>query len=983
MKKVSLVMWLVFVFVITLNAEEIALRKANDVILDQFSFRTADNCEIMFWSDLDSSNRDIRCQKIGSQGQLVWEEPVTIVNNPGDQRLVDVVPTSDNNFIILWEEYEIDDANEIRLQKVTSNGMKLWGENGIVVTDQINYGDYKLVPNATGGTFIIYRPSYNSLYMGQNFDAFGNRLWQLNGITLVPGTSYQGLRNAVVDGSGGFILNLAIHNGTQMVCNLLRFSATGTPIGNNPLIPTNTIPGGEYQISESVNGEYIIHNINNDDAQVLIANKINANGDLLLAQNITYHVTGYDYFVIKNLVPTPAGGMAILEVMGIWDGAYAMKLQRFNASLVPEWGSEGVLISDEDFDTFGSSIKPSPDGKIWLSWTGSYEDHFVKAQVINPNGTPVWEFNGKLLANTFAYPITIAFADRGVFLWNSTQDGMKKVAMQSIGLNGALSYPPGGYAIDESLNGLCYIGDTYRIGEKFITLWVDGREGDAVYYQISSANGEALLEEGGRRLSPVSEGWEYLNTAQPTLDGKLAVIYTHQTENNGEYPRESYLQVIDQSGETVYPDSGIELDVDFDYINSAYIACNPDGIYLGWTKYNVGPVNQIMGQKIVDGVKLWGENGKVIASAPILYNIQLQGIAGRYYIWHILNPEGDESYVRTLMVNQNGDPETGWETTGVEIVHDVNFDNQNIQDYSLVGDDLVSFISLEKQGAFAARAQKINSAGQRLWTATGTNISGETGSAWVLDAVYGEVTAFLTQDDITSSDTTISFRRITANGTVLVNDEHIVIPSTNNCYDASLVKFANGSYLCAYSDNDGALIQNRDAFMRFISPEGAPLGDAATVLCGERYQQDYIRVAAIGNKALVTWADDRAGIMNSEEAYTGIWGNLITSNYTATDDPLENPLPVASLKGNYPNPFNPSTTISFELRQTGRASLSVYNLKGQLVKVLIDDAVLEQGTHNAVWDGTDASGRGVGSGVYFTRLSFGNESFSRKMLLTK
>jgi len=976
-------MWLMLVFVISLNAEEIALRKANDVILEQFSFRTADNCEIMFWSDLDSSNRDIRCQKIGSQGQLIWEEPVTIVSNPGDQRLVDVVPTSDNNFIILWEDYEIETTNEIRLQKVTSNGMKLWGENGIAVVGEAIYGDYKLVPNATGGTFVIYRSSYNSLYMGQNFDAYGNRLWQLNGITLIPGTSYQSLRNAVVDGSGGFILNLAIHNGSQMVCNLLRFSASGNPIGNNPLIPTNTIPGGEYQISAPVNGEYIIHNINDDDAQVLIANKINANGDLLLAENITYHVTGYDYFVIKNLVPTPAGGMAILEVMGNWNGAYAMKLQRFNASLVPEWGTEGILLSDVDFDTFGSSIKPSPDGKIWLSWTGSYEDQFVKAQVINPNGTPVWEFNGKQIDDTFAFPITIAFADRGVFVWNGTEDGMKKVAIQSIGLNGALSYPPGGTAIHQALNRLCYQFGTFSLGDKYISLWTDYREDCAIYYQLTAPSGEALLEDGGIRLTPPGNGYETIISAKPTIDGKLALVYSKDFWTNEETTYSSFLQVIDENGQPVYPDMGIELDNYVSYVDQLYFDSNPDGLYLGWMKYNVGAVTQIIGQKIVDGTKVWGENGKVIASSPVINNLQIQGVAGDYFIWHIRNAEGDKSYVRALKVNENGDPETGWDAGGLELVHDVNFDTQNVQDYGLVGDDLVSFISLEKQGSFAARAQKINSAGQRLWTAIGTNISTGEGTAWVLDAVFGEETAFLTQDDVTSSDTTISFRRITANGTVLVNDEHIVIPSTNNCYDASLVKFANGSYLCAYSDNDGALIQNRDAFMRFISPEGAPLGDAATVLCGERYQQQYVSAAVIGNSALVTWSDDRAGIMNSEEAYTGIWGNLITSNYTAIDDPLENPLPVASLKGNYPNPFNPSTTISFELRQTGRTSLSVYNLKGQLVKVLINDAELMQGTYNSVWDGTDNAGRGVGSGVYFMRLSFGNESFSRKMLLTK
>lgn len=983
MKRKMLVVWLILFTALALFGEEIALRKANDVQMDQFSFRTADNCEIVFWSDLDSGNRDIRCQKIGSQGQMVWDEPITLVSNPGDQRLVDVVPTSDNNFIILWEEFEIQQTTGIRVQKVTSNGMKLWNDDGIVVTDQMGYGDTHLVSNALGGAFVIYRTNYNTVYLGQNFDAFGNRLWQFDGINIAPDTSYQNLYDAFPDGAGGFVLNMGIHNGTQMVCNVLRFSAQGTQIGDGPLIPPNTIPGEQFRILPAGNGVFIAHNKNNDDTQVLYVNKFDVNGNLLLPQTVTYTVTGYDYFVNRNLAVTPEGGIVTLELMGFWNGTFALKMQKFSAAMVPLWGTEGIVVSEDCFDSFASSIKATTDGRIWVCWTGSYEDQFLRAQVFSSTGVPVWEIGGKLISNSYAVPITIPFTDRGVFIWNGTENGMKQVKMQCVGLNGALSYPPGGTAIHQALNRLCYQFGTFSLGDKYISLWTDYREDCAIYYQLTAPSGEALLEDGGIRLTPPGYGYETIISAKPTLDGKLALVYSKDFWTNEETIYSSFLQVIDENGQPVYPDMGIELDNYVSYVDQLYFDSNPDGLYLGWMKYNVGAVTQIIGQKIVDGTKVWGENGKVIASSPVINNLQIQGVAGDYFIWHIRNAEGDKSYVRALKVNENGDPETGWDAGGLELVHDVNFDTQNVQQYGAVGDDLVSFIILEKQGTYSARGQRVNSAGARLWQATGTNLSPEDGAVWVLDAVIGEESAILTLDDYSVSETTISFRRISPTGTLILNEDHVVIPSTNNCYDASLVKFANGSYLCAYSDNDGAWIQNRDAFMRFITPDGAPVGDMPVVLCGERYQQQYVSAAVIGNSALVTWSDDRAGIMNSEEAYTGIWGNLITSNYTAIDDPVENPLPVASLKSNYPNPFNPSTTISFELQQIGRASLAIYNLKGQLVKVLINDAELGAGAHNAVWDGTDASGRGVSSGVYFSRLTFGDKSFSRKMLLSK
>ncbi len=98
----------------------------------------------------------------------------------------------------------------------------------------------------------------------------------------------------------------------------------------------------------------------------------------------------------------------------------------------------------------------------------------------------------------------------------------------------------------------------------------------------------------------------------------------------------------------------------------------------------------------------------------------------------------------------------------------------------------------------------------------------------------------------------------------------------------------------------------------------------------------------------------------------------------------ENTIPALTqmLKQNYPNPFNPETTISFDLPNAGPASLSVYNIKGQLVKTLVNGQ-LNNGQHKVVWNGTDNSGNSVTSGIYFYRLSHNGSSETRKMMLMK
>jgi hypothetical protein len=95
------------------------------------------------------------------------------------------------------------------------------------------------------------------------------------------------------------------------------------------------------------------------------------------------------------------------------------------------------------------------------------------------------------------------------------------------------------------------------------------------------------------------------------------------------------------------------------------------------------------------------------------------------------------------------------------------------------------------------------------------------------------------------------------------------------------------------------------------------------------------------------------------------------------------PAPVSvTLLQNHPNPFNPTTTIRFELTRPARVELSVFDARGALVTTLASGAY-PAGATDIRWNGTDARGRRVGSGVYFYRLVSGSEVLTRKMVLLK
>lgn len=88
------------------------------------------------------------------------------------------------------------------------------------------------------------------------------------------------------------------------------------------------------------------------------------------------------------------------------------------------------------------------------------------------------------------------------------------------------------------------------------------------------------------------------------------------------------------------------------------------------------------------------------------------------------------------------------------------------------------------------------------------------------------------------------------------------------------------------------------------------------------------------------------------------------------------------LKGNFPNPFNPSTRIVFNLNRTSEVKLSIYDVSGELVRNLVKQP-LAAGEHRVQWDGNNQSGEPVSSGIYIYRLKTELGSGSRRMLLLR
>jgi hypothetical protein len=182
-----------------------------------------------------------------------------------------------------------------------------------------------------------------------------------------------------------------------------------------------------------------------------------------------------------------------------------------------------------------------------------------------------------------------------------------------------------------------------------------------------------------------------------------------------------------------------------------------------------------------------------------------------------------------------------------------------------------------------------------------------------------------------------------------------------------------------YIVGDFAFVSHYSAGFRVydVSAPGAPVlldtYDTAPARTGDGYDGAY-GVYPWGPGGLVYISDSDNGLfVFAVEGFTGA-PTGVGDSPAATRG--------ARVVTSYPNPFNPSTTIAYEVERAGDITLAVYDARGALVRVLARGFV-EAGNHDARWDGTDGDGRRVASGVYFARVSAGGATDAARLVLLK
>ena len=969
------VLLLTFVLaVVFVGAQEVVFRKAWKLDWYGNQLRCADGSVITFWEDTDAGNTDIYAQRINATGQSLWSKPKIVAGGGGVQEFVSGVRCSDDNFVLLFRCSGHGFRHGYSLQKMNSNGETLWGADGI----EFHEGNARIsiVPNEIGGVFVIYADDFLTRNVrGQNLDAQGNLLWPEEGLSLVSQSASFLFQGALSDLEGGFIVNWNEGTGAEnWTTQLYRFNADGTQLGDGPMVTPDALQeGGRFEIVPDRAGGFLLWNTREETTTQIAFQRMDTSGNLQFGSPLLFDLQAQIGDLDKiSVEPLAQGGLVFAwKKYNVNSDESEIKAQRLAADWSELWGENGISTGALAARDIVGQVQVSADaqGGAWLAWTiGDNMNPGVYTQYILPDGSPAWPDGAKVLSLCDAWrlqePALTAFSDGALLIWRDLQAQNANVRRQALNTNGTPYLTAGGETLVSRLDGSAFLARVLPLGDKYLLMWYDDRDYyENIYYQICDQTENLLLEENGRALPRETISNPGGMTAISLPDGTAAMLINR---NNS-----VFLQRINGTGEAVYPGDGL-LVFTLGHIPSAAMEYDDSGLSVVWRRYDFSCPTQasLRFQKIVGNTLQWEPEGKTIVTFPAGTNVTFKGLRDGYIIFETYGYNGAYSNCHVLKIDEQGEIDSNWPQEGLIVLEGCNYHASAVVDGDLI-------IFGKSTTDYSLKAQRLSSCGLRLWGDEGYNY----GNRAFYSLLGGEPLSMLQPGG--QGGNSMYFQMMDGAGNFILDDSGILLEETGRfLYSATLLDFPNSSKAAIWStcpDSGGY----RDIFMRFIKPNGELLDESNITLCDAWLEQDGAQAVAHGYQALVAWNDGRSGILDSEYFVQGIYGSFIYNQYTSADDPQIPPLLETALFQNHPNPFNPETRLSFSLPTAGKASLAIYNLKGQRVATLLDKEELPAGKHSLLWNGRDQQGSPVASGVYFQRLNFGAETLVRKMVLAK
>ncbi len=944
---------------------ETIVREGQDLRFGGSAVQSADGSVTTVWTQTREGENLLLASKLSGEGVSLWDGPLVVKAGEAVKRAVQIVETGDGEFILAWLE-DLDAGNSLlQLQKINDYGIMLWSVQGVAVNSDCHRDRAKfyLAGNAEGGALLFAQPDTDQpMALGYRFDASGNDLWISNRPTLqADGTlKLQGLVAKWYNSE--IVVAWQETTPTGVLNRFKRFYSYGT--------------GSWEQSYPKYPGEYGDHQFCLTSDERIWDMALTALMDTRIKLKLLTWGGNWNIEEPLELVVNPSpvplktmiksSGLSLPQILcsTVVDGVSTLTWYQFYSAeyMVAEQlirSSSDVLIEAIDFQ--------DNQGNYSFTWV---EESLVdgtrklKAQLReNYNGDLVWPQEGLTLSEALdevSRPRCFAWDEVLLSITAEPGDDAKYLRRKVFSSAGMPQLTPEQEILASALSGEAWPVRSLDADDSNFLFYADSRQAGAtrLYLQKLSLNGELLLPGDGIRLGS--------GDSSVLLD---AVNHTYQHFAALYYSDGLYLQIFDLSGNTQWPGPGLLISSQSPV--SARLASYEGDVYISWEIDLDSNRKRVMGQRVSNGQAMWGADGVIVKNEVYSQQTAVGPPVARHFTWSERWPGSSNYQVRGKRLDAFGNAETGWYADGNMLFYREGFTPLYPSQATLSGSDLILLI--DGGTTKPVYAQKVTPDIQLPLGTGGLELLGDSGTylAGMADQ-HGVVIGFKHNDGVYVQ---------------AVNPEgELIYDSPGNRLDQiapaqvgkmALGRFASGHFVAVWSAIHPGQAGDLDLYFSRASSWGETLDYIPRLLCSAPGDQDLPVLSNPGLETMfVSWRDGRTGYGDHGQMLNGVRAQMISWSDTAI--PSEQEIPgAAGLKPCYPNPFREFTQICWDQKDASPVLISVYNLKGQLVK-RFEPQRPESG--ELVWSGEDSQGRQVSPGLYFIRLQSGSEVQTGKVL---
>jgi len=961
--------------------DEAILRKNYQFDWNNSPLHTPTGDNYVLWAKGTYGHQGLYLHKFDNNGVPVWNEDIIIADN-GNIKW-DQVVISDNagNLFVYWDEYNPDTGHFLSAVKLNSNGQFLWQPEIISFNvPQMHYS--RIQSDNQGGVYIVYGKTvagYGTNLFCQHISSTGQLILPGNGVQLTNDVNQEDIVFLKPTTDNGLIIGYYVYLGSgtgHRNLQIIRMSPEYQLVWANPIILNQGLLLASIgNITAIDSTQYIISwNESGDTISNSYLQKFDQNGNtffnppVLIFNNASFDLghcldNNGNIFVSNSISGT--NGM----------------LKKYDVNGNSLW-TNPVVIADSVFQL----INPKPDNlggcyvlyKLRENLQGSYFD--LKLQHVDSSGNLLFTDEGLLLEDQLPYEYhyfyAYSFTDRLYFYWIRQYQDKLGFYFNIRDANGQLLSSPR-ITISEGLAGDAIIQGMIARDNDLLVYWIDSRytsgsqDDKRLFYRSVLPDETMSQPEDGIQLADNFNNCYHIQT-EYLPNGNTVFIWVKNT--GGSYTIMG--QALDSNNNILWEPGGrILVNTSPVYSDSRFIVSSEgNDVYIAWSIYLGYDNARTYVQKITDGQAMWGNQGILIdtnhtgnymVERPAFFQNRFLVIQGQ--------TNHSDNYDWAVHLEPDGTCSTGWLPNG-NVLNTYNGSYPLMPDATLLNGNLYVFNKIMNTISPYYYYSVLGADGTVLTSNQLLLVSSWSQNMISFDN-YDGLTYSLILLSPEGLSMNVGYSKLTDLTTHPWGDSAVVVYSfnTGGIYNnPSIIGFNNGGYLINWMEGNtisGGYINANGEYQ-------SPLGGIDLINgCKDTYY-----TAKLGNEVYVAWKDYKAGYYT----YCGFEPRvqkLANLSIVHNDDNYLTETTVNSLNC-YPNPFNPSTTISFTLAKAGKASLKVYNTKGQLVKTLLNNVKLS-GQNKLIWNGLNEDGRQASSGLYFYKLDAPGYSKTCKMMLLK